>query len=456
MSPTMSSRISPRDPESRASTPMTASQQSTLVMRDWSVTVDGPSKRKRTLTNGAGPSTSRRRTREPDAATDEEDNDQDEEVDDEDGSDQYDPDQPLEERRRVQRGYRDLLRGLQENTDELSNPKSLFLHETVARANELSHHVKQTGEAIIDSKFLVAAADASYRRAARLANGNVAQGLDVDEFVSKCITYMRLGGGIPEDDAPELTSTQQHRRRPARGNGGDSDEDEMGDDGDMMNWEHLGRFACVPNVRRPAVPGFLLGPLSVEKKVRKVVKRSAPFKADNLRETRPEVLNAEDVQRAEKNDLTAICAKILRRLQEVQDEAQTAVEAAFEAHGDTHVQRLMNEYGLRDTGGIDLLKFVINPRSFGQTVENLFYVSFLIRDGAVQVEFDDNGLASLQPTASQDSGTNKRDAQRNQAVLSIDMQTWQDIIEAFSITESIIEHRKEQSTQGPGARSWYS
>lgn len=379
----MSSRASSQDAESPSPPPMTASQQSTLVVRDRGRAADGLSKRKRTLTNGAGPSTSRRRTREPEASTDE------------DGSDQYDPDQPLEERRKVQRGYRDLLRGLQENTDELSNPTSFFLQDTVARANELSHHVKQTGEAIIDSKLLVAAADASYRRAARLANGNVAQGIDVDEFVSKCITYMRLGAGITEDDAPELTSTQQQRRRPARGDADDSDGDEIGDDGDMMNWEHLGRFACLPNIRRPAVPGFLLGPLSVEKKVRKIVKRSAPFRADNLRETRPEVLDAEDVQRAEKNDLTAICAKILRRLQEAQDEAQAKVEAAFETQGDAEAQRLMNKYGLRDTGGIDLLKFVVNPKSFGQTVENMFYVSFLIRDGAVQIEFDENGLPAL-------------------------------------------------------------
>lgn len=379
----MSSRASSQDAESPSSPLMTPSQQSTLVVRDRGRTTDGLSKRKRTLTNGAGPSTSRRRTREPETSTDGNE------------SDQYDPDQPLEERRKVQRGYRDLLRGLQENTDELSNPTSLFLQDTVARANELSHHVKQTGEAIIDSKLLVAAADASYRRAARLVNGNVAQGIDVDEFVSKCITYMRLGAGITEDDAPELTATQQQRRRPARGNVEDSDEDEIGDDGDMMNWEHLGRFACLPNIRRPAVPGFLLGPLSIEKKVRKVVKRSAPFRADNLRETRPEVLDAEDVQRAEKNDLTAICAKILRRLQEAQDEAQAKVEAAFETKGDAEAQRLMNKYGLRDTGGIDLLKFVVNPKSFGQTVENMFYVSFLVRDGAVQIEFDENGLPAL-------------------------------------------------------------
>ncbi|KAI0201875.1 hypothetical protein F4808DRAFT_459631 [Astrocystis sublimbata] len=443
----MSSRASSESVETPTASPNRGSQHSTLVVRDRGSATDGASKRKRTLTNGAGPSTSRRRTREPNSVVDGDD------------LDEYDPDQPIEERRKVQRGYRDLLRSLQENPDELSNPTSMFLNDTLSRANELSHHVKQTGEAIIDSKLLVAAADASYRRAARLANGNVAQGIDVDEFVSKCITYMRLGAGIAEDDAPELTSTQQQRRQTGRrGNAADdSDEDEIGDEGDMMNWEHLGRFACLPNIRRPAVPGFLLGPLSVERKVRKVVKRSAPFRADNLRETRPEVLNAEDVQRAEKNDLTAICAKILRRLQEVQDEAQAQVETAFESKGEAEAQRLMSKFGLRDTGGIDLLKFVVNPKSFGQTVENMFYVSFLIRDGAILIEFDENGLPSLQPTANQDpSSTTKRDAERHQAVLSLDMQMWQDIIKAFNITEPIIPHRQEESVKGPGARGWYS
>jgi len=389
----MSSR-SASEAESPTSSPTKASQQSTLVMRDRDRQYDSSSKRKRTLTNGAGPSNSRRRTQEPEIIVNDED------------SDQYDPNQPLEERRQVQRGYRELIRSLHENPEEISNPNSMFLHDAIAKANQLSHRVKQTGEAIMDSKFLLASVQASSRRASRLANGNVAQGIDVDEFVSKCINYMRLGAGIAEDDGPGLTMTQQQRRQPGRGNADDSDEDEIGDDGDMMNWEHLGRFACLPNIRRPAVPGFLLGPLSVEKKVRKVVKRSVPFRADNLRETRPEVLNAEDVQRSEKNDLTAICAKILRRLQEFQDEAQTQVEVAFDKYGETEAHKLMSKYGLRDTGGIDLLKFVVNPKSFGQTVENMFYVSFLIRDGAVQIEFDENGLPSLRKFGSTTSSRN--------------------------------------------------
>ncbi|CAJ2504260.1 Uu.00g116540.m01.CDS01 [Anthostomella pinea] len=446
----MSDRSSSPTSGSPGSSPDRDSRKNILVMRDKGKAPEGSSKRKRTLTNGTGASNSRRRTREPEVIEDGDDT----------GSFDYDPNQPLDERRQVQRGFRDIIRDVTENADEYLKPESLGLHDAIRRANELSGQVKQTSEATIDSKLLVNTADASYRKTVRLTSGNIAQGVDVDEFVSKCITYMRLGSGIAEDDAPGLTATQQQRRRPNRvAQDDDGDDDEIGDEGDMFNWEHLGRFASLPHVRRPAVPGFLLGPLSVEKKVRKVVKRSAPFRPGNLQETRPEVLNAEDVQRSEKNDLTAICSKILRRLEQVQEEAQTKVDDAYQNQGasEEEAQRLMDKYALRSTGGIDLLKFVVNPKSFGQTVENMFYVSFLIRDGRVEIDFDDNDLPTLQPVASHDeSGHAKSSARKQQAVLSIDMQMWHDIIDAFNIIEPIIEHRKEQRHQGPGARGWYS
>jgi hypothetical protein len=47
-------------------------------------------------------------------------------------------------------------------------------------------------------------------------------------------------------------------------------------------------------------------------------------------------------------------------------------------------------------------------------------------------------------------------AMRHQAVMSIDMKIWRDVIEAFDIKEPLIEHRREQPESGPGARGWYS
>ena len=314
--------------------------------------------------------------------------------------DEYDPDQSMQERRAIQRSLREMQRQMLENPDEFMQEDPTALIDYFRQSDNIVKNVKQTAEAAIDARGLVLAAEISARRVQRLTSGNVGNGIDVDEFVSKCITYMLQGRGIEDDRADELSSTQRRRRQPAnRGALGSDDEDEIGDDGDMLNWAHLGRFACVPAVRRPALPGFLLGPLSIEKKARKIAKRSAPFRVNNLREVRPQELRAEDLKRSDKNDLPSICKKIHVRLATAQQQAQDAVEDAFsrmdEEPSDEVQLALMDQHALRSTGGIDLLRFVVNPRSFGQTVENMFYVSFLIREGSVKLEFDDNGLPAI-------------------------------------------------------------
>ncbi|KAL7947167.1 Nse4 C-terminal domain-containing protein [Trichoderma barbatum] len=378
-------------------------------------------------------------------------------MDDDDLDDVYDPDQPLEERRKVQQGFRDLLRDITENSEEYLQGDSHGLHETILRANELSKQVRQTTEATIDSRLLVSTTDLSYRKTLRLTQGSLSQGIDVDDFISKCITYMRSGGGIESDQSLELSSTQRHRRRTIHDRSNDDDAGDVGDDGDMMNWAHLGRFACLPYIRRPALPGFLLGPLSVEKKARKAAKRSAPFRPNNLTETRPEILNVDDLAKKE-NDLTVICGKILQRLYKIQaDTQQTVADLITDDMDEEENTRIMHQHGLRSTGGIDLMRFVVNPKSFGQTIENLFYVSFLIRDGRVEIDFDEHGLPALAPVDRErdDTGATRQATSKHQAILSMDMETWQDIIDTMGLTEPMIEHRRELTVSGPGARGWY-
>ncbi|KAG6140906.1 hypothetical protein E4U12_005614 [Claviceps purpurea] len=428
--------------------PTPSSSRNGAAVRQSSEAPSTPSsKRKRTGTVAAEPSASRQRSETPD---------------DNIGTDVFDPDQPLHERRLLQKELRDLLKQVNENAEEYLQDDSRGLRDAILKADELAKKVRQTTEAAIDSRLLVSTTDLSYRKALRLAHGKYSEGIDVDEFVSKAITYMRHGGGIIDDEAPDLSSTQRQRRTVTRRRSGrhdDEDDDEVGDDGDMMNWPHLGRFACLPNIRRPAMPGFLLGPLSVEKRARKLAKRSAPFRPEELKETRPEVLNVDEMAKKE-NDLTAMCTDILQRLHSMQAQTQEAVADLIDDDmEDAEKTRLMHKHGLRSTGGIDLMRFVVNPYSFGQTVENMFYVSFLIRDARIEIELDEHGLPAIAPVERDPSGDEtqpRHGASKHQAILSMDEETWREIIDVFQITQPMIPHRQQASQDEPGARGWYS
>jgi hypothetical protein len=317
-------------------------------------------------------------------------------LDSDEESDSYDPDQPLEERRRNRQDLRDLNKNLVDNRNEYMNgPDTTGLIESLRKADEITDRVKQTADATIDSRFLATAADISYRKTVKLISGDSVQGVDVDEFVSKCMTFMRRANGAIEDRpraATQASGTQRRRRMR-----GDDDGEELGDEGDMLNWEHLGHFACLQHNSRPAIPGFLLGPLSIEKRIRKVAQRRVNHDKKQ-KETRPEELKAEDIQKNENANLTHLCMKIMKKLESVTRERGEAIEEEAERLGDMTEEEqkaLLDKYGLHSSGGLDLFKFIINPYSFGQTVENLFYVSFLIRDGKAGLLIDEDGIPSI-------------------------------------------------------------
>ncbi|KAI9500492.1 Nse4 C-terminal-domain-containing protein [Coemansia spiralis] len=137
--------------------------------------------------------------------------------------------------------------------------------------------------------------------------------------------------------------------------------------------------------------------------------------------------------------------------------ASTQQSASIETMGESDVKKQENQTTrlvqkihkiLAQVGPINLFELVINPRSFAQSVENIFYVSFLIRDGKAFID-DESGqpmIEACEPPQQDDylSGLTKK-----QLIFSLDVGTWREIIDAYAIADSVIPQRvSERNDQG--------
>jgi len=382
----------------------------------------------------------------------------------------FDPNQDLSERRKLRTDYRELQKEAVENRQEWLKADNDGAMTAIKRAKTLFGSVKQTSDATIDSRFLTTVGDITLKKSQRIAMEEGAQGIDVDQFVAKCIAFMNAG----DRDRP------RHPQRNADPD--DSDNEEENDIGDALNWAWLGSQACFPVNLRPPVPGFLLGPLSIQKRARKVTQRRATQQRNtNQVETRPDELRAEDLQKSENGTLVALCNRIKKRLIQVKSEGVERAEAELnDDMTDAQQQELMERNNIADDEGVPLFAFVLHPTSFGQSVENLFYVSFLIRDGLVEVSHDSEGMPTLRESLpiismaseyanktidsrSKDDTDNNlssgngrpRTGLRHQAVFSLDYDTWKGLVKDFKITESLIPDRGDDAGPQVGATGWY-
>ncbi|KAL8725024.1 MAG: hypothetical protein Q9166_007623 [cf. Caloplaca sp. 2 TL-2023] len=372
----------------------------------------------------------------------------------------YDPNQSMAERRAVRKGIRDLSKELTESRAEYLTPASNGLVKTLQRANEIFATVRQTSDATLDSRLLVSTADLSAKRTTQLNLGDNTQGIDIDDFIGKCITFMRRGpndasaGGAATQNAP---TARQRRRRDTDDE--DSSLDQPGfDEGDEFNWAWLGSRACFPHNLRPPMPSFLLGPLAVQKKLRKQTQRRERLqKCDPKDAIRPEEIKAKDLEQAENSNLSTLCKNIHKLLMEKTWEGQQALNEVSLAGGtDEEYKAAAQRHGVTENGQMSFFPFVINPKSFGQTVENLFYVSFLIRDGDVQVGQSDELLPTLIPLERASRDEQAKGTQKHQAVFHLDFDTWEDLIDAFDIKHSIIPHRLSEEEPQVNASGWYT
>lgn len=362
------------------------------------------------------------------------------------GGNFYDPDQDEATKRATTQSYRDLAIEVNDSRAEYLQRDSRGIQEAVHKADRYIKDVKQTSTAAIDSRILVNLGDLSYKKINSLSLGDSTTSIDVDDFLSKCISYMRSAPGA---DADRPTSTQRRRRRRADD---DEDEEETQDEVLGLDWAYLGRTVCFQASRRPCLSSFLLGPLSVQKKARTATQKRATQRvnADPSQMRRPVQLDEEALDKQEQASLTQLCGAIANCLERAQkrgkekcDAQQVLWEDDDHEPTEEEVIALMRKNHIRSNEGVPLFDFCVNPKSFGQTVENFFYVSFLIKEGRVGLEYDDDDMPTL-GCCPERTVAERQETPRNQAVFTLDFDTWQDIIESCNIKASIIPHRDKE------------
>lgn len=176
------------------------------------------------------------------------------------------------------------------------------------------------------------------------------------------------------------------------------------------NWAKMGDLYYKSSHRPPTVE-FLLGPLDI---VRKPVNRRARRAVRNdAALVQPDRVNAKDLT-TEDRDTAA------------------AVEKCFHVLHSNGKRRKMN-----------LFKFFIHPQSFAQSVENLFYTSFLISTGKVILGKGEDGVPYIQEgtkdTFSELPKWQAKDTSRMHLIFRFDYDTWLDSISAFDVESSFLQ-----------------
>ncbi|XP_049639121.1 EP300-interacting inhibitor of differentiation 3 [Suncus etruscus] len=289
--------------------------------------------------------------------------------------------------RSIRRHYRQLIRAVQQRRDDIVHTASDSLSEALEEANVLFDEVSRTQEAALDAQFLVLASDLGKEKARQL-NADVScfnQGAFGDYlflFAGRSWLERGEGPGHLDDGAARGFWAALHREASA--------------------WVLL------------AEPfRFLFG----------------AFRPEPL--PKPRALLP---RRAGPEDHVRAMPTKLRRLDLHANHEATEKEVE-------RILGLLQTYFRRypDTP-VSYFEFVVDPKSFSRTVENIFYVSFIIRDGFARIRLDRDRLPILEPIR---FGRRGEDCDfgyhgRKQGVISLSLQDWKNIVATFEISEAMI------------------
>jgi len=150
-----------------------------------------------------------------------------------------------------------------------------------------------------------------------------------------------------------------------------------------------------------------------------------------------------DIQNDEKKEKKKATARPRDKIAAATKTAIVGKAQATEAKTDRFVKTtkkcLDAEYKQNRKQPICYFRFVIDPDSFGKTVENMFHVSFLVKQRSVLLAVGKNGLPTLEPCGRGGGDQEGEDSVIEQAVISLDMEDWEELKTNLKITKRAID-----------------
>lgn len=293
---------------------------------------------------------------------------------------------------------------------EASNKVIVYLEELKSVYDVLrAGKVKVTKVQLADAESLMNMANLAAINARNLKMGDVGMALQQGDFVTHMKKYLNGGSGSGSGGGENEEDEDFNE------NGGDRTSTNAQEEVfNSFDWPKLGSF-MYKVTGKPLPMQFLNGPFELEKTV--VTRRRAVDDTNNSEAKTAHQVEAGDIAEAETNNTANL------------------------------VRSVYGSFSRKSEGNaINFFKFFINPRSFSQSVENLFFTSFLLRDARVKLYKDEQGTPMIDLTDVQQfqaASSNPPTGDTVHHIASFDYSTWENLIRKYNITEPFLDHRDD-------------
>lgn len=279
--------------------------------------------------------------------------------------------------------------------------------------------VRDTKIHLEDSEVFKEASDFAALNARNLRFGEGGIALDERDVLKRLRKYAATDSSILSDIVKEDQDGGD-----AYGEGNEDEDEELITDEytfNKVNWLKLGVLYYQIS-KKPILVDFLNGPLANEKK-------RATNRTRNIDDTRGG--RSTTARHVEASDVA-------------QDEEKNTA----------YMVRLVYDKYLKKESKeeINFFKFFINPHSFAQSVENLFYTSFLIKDGRLKLYTGKLGVPCISRVSQKELEQIKLDSSNilsSHHIATFNYDVWQYFIQELDIKEAFLGHREGIEDQVP-------